>query len=120
MNPDRARALLTTELSELDDSARFAAEGTADTAAGDEPASTGPVDQHPGEHATEVTNRMEADALVRTVDEQRRRVQEALRRLDDGEYGRCTVCGRDIDDERLEARPEAITCRDHADVPVTT
>jgi RNA polymerase-binding transcription factor DksA len=25
------------------------------------------------------------------------------------------VCGRAIDDERLEARPEVATCREHAD-----
>lgn len=47
------------------------------------------------------------------------RVVEALSRLDDGTYGRCAVCGRDIDDERLWARPEVATCREHADTPVS-
>lgn len=44
----------------------------------------------------------------------------ALVRLDDGSYGSCAVCGREIDEERLEARPEAATCREHADVAVIT
>jgi RNA polymerase-binding transcription factor DksA len=30
------------------------------------------------------------------------------------------VCGREIDDERLEARPEVRTCREPADTPVVT
>jgi DnaK suppressor protein len=43
------------------------------------------------------------------------RVEAALGRLDSGGYGRCTVCGREVDDERLEARPETDRCRDHAE-----
>ena len=36
---------------------------------------------------------MESEGLARTVELQRRRVQDALGRLDDGTYGRCAVCG---------------------------
>ena len=43
-------------------------------------------------------------------------VTSAGGRIDNGTYGRCEVCGREIDDERLEARPEVSTCREHADV----
>jgi len=39
-------------------------------------------------------------------------VEAALRRMDDGSFGRCTNCGRDIDPERLEARPWAALCID--------
>jgi RNA polymerase-binding transcription factor DksA len=115
---DRARDLLTAELADLDQRARFAADTAAETASGDVPASDGPIGQHPGDFGTDVANRMESEALVRTVDEQRRRVEEALARIDGGTYGRCDVCGREIDDERLEARPVATTCRDHADTRV--
>jgi hypothetical protein len=38
VDPDRARELLTAELSELDDRARFAAESLAETATGNETA----------------------------------------------------------------------------------
>lgn len=115
MNPDRARELLTTELTELDERARFAAEGQADTADTD---SEGALGQHPGDYGSEVAGSMDADLLADTVATQRRTVQDALGRLDDGSYGRCAVCGAAIDDERLEARPEAATCREHADTPV--
>ena len=38
------------------------------------------------------------------------RVQDALRRIEDGAYGKCIVCGRQIEAARLEASPWASTC----------
>ena len=115
MNPDHARALLTAELDELGDRAEFAASSAAESASGDLAANEAGPTQHPADFGTEITNRMESEGLVRTVELQRRRVQDALARLDDGTYGRCAICGVEIDDERLEARPEVATCREHAD-----
>jgi DnaK suppressor protein len=37
-------------------------------------------------------------------------VQDALRRIEDGTYGKCTKCGRDIEPARLEAVPWAEYC----------
>ena len=37
-------------------------------------------------------------------------VDEALRRVRDGDYGQCQVCGEDISRERLEAVPHARLC----------
>jgi DnaK suppressor protein len=38
------------------------------------------------------------------------RIHEALRRIDDGEYGCCVSCGEEIPDRRLEADPAAHQC----------
>ncbi len=119
MDPDRARELLTGELTALDERLRAAEENRAEASA-DNLGQEGALGQHPGDYGTEVTTTMEAKMSVDTLVEQRRRVLDAMERLDDGEYGRCAVCGREIDDERLEARPEARTCREHADTPVVT
>ena len=35
------------------------------------------------------------------------RIVRALGRIDDGTYGKCERCGKDIPEERLEARPWA-------------
>ena len=51
-----------------------------------------------------------ANALVEVASEQRRHVLDALRRLDDGVYGRCVACGAALPADRLEARPEAARC----------
>jgi RNA polymerase-binding transcription factor DksA len=115
VNADRARELLTAELAELDDRARFADEGRAEGADAD---SEGPLSQHPADYGSDVAGAMDAELLIDTVATQRRSVQEALGRLDDGSFGRCMVCDKAIDDERLQARPEVPTCREHADTPV--
>ncbi len=39
------------------------------------------------------------------------RLTAALRRLDQGTYGTCVECGQPIEPARLEALPEAETCR---------
>jgi len=39
-----------------------------------------------------------------------KRVQDALQRIEAGAYGRCIVCGRQIEAARLEASPWASTC----------
>ena len=114
MDPDRARDRLAAELDELDERARFAEESRADVADDSE----GALSQHTGENGADVTSQMEDDLLIETVAEQRRLVQQALARIEEGTYGRCAVCNQRIDDERLDARPEVATCRKHADTPV--
>lgn len=49
-------------------------------------------------------------ASKRRLEDERIRLQEAQRRLDGGTYGRCLLCGGDIDLERLEYQPDAVTC----------
>lgn len=41
-----------------------------------------------------------------------RKTEEALQRLEDGEYGYCESCGEEIGIRRLEARPAATLCID--------
>ena len=119
MDPDRARHLLSDELTALEDRLHVAEENRAEASA-DTAGQEGALGQHPGDYGTEVNTTMEAKMSVDTLVEQRRRVLDAIERLDGGEYGQCAVCGREIDDDRLEARPEARTCREHADTPVVT
>lgn len=39
-----------------------------------------------------------------------RKIRDALTRLEDGSYGICEVCGDEISEERLIARPETTLC----------
>ena len=52
---------------------------------------------------------------LRTRDRERKlikKIDEALGKLDDGDYGYCDVCGVEIGIRRLEARPTATQCID--------
>ena len=40
------------------------------------------------------------------------RIDEALRRLEEGTYGHCFECGDDIGEARLRALPFAVRCKD--------
>ena len=37
-------------------------------------------------------------------------IERAMKRLEEGEYGKCEVCGADIDHDRLEILPETTMC----------
>ncbi len=70
------------------------------------------VDNHPGDEGTE-THEQEVEASTELyLEEEERRILEALRAIAGGTYGRCVDCGNQIPDERLRAVPEAIRCID--------
>lgn len=43
------------------------------------------------------------------------RIQAALKRLDEGEYGACVTCGEEVGRKRLEVDPATPTCIDCAE-----
>ena len=56
----------------------------------------------------------EHDPEGTTIAFERSQVDAALARVEAGTYGICEVCGEPIPDGRLEARPTARTCVEHA------
>ena len=57
---------------------------------------------------------MQVQAMAKAADARRaqeiRRVDAALQRLDDEEYGWCVACGEEIEVKRLEVDPAAPRC----------
>ncbi len=51
--------------------------------------------------------RSEAEALVASLQDTLEEVERAIGKLDQGTYGLCESCGRQIDPVRLEAKPAA-------------
>src|SRR5437660_2368180 len=69
-------------------------------------------DQHPADSGTNLADADREEATLEVLLGQQERVREAISRLDAGTYGRCVDCGRELPEERLEARPEAERCVD--------
>jgi DnaK suppressor protein len=51
-------------------------------------------------------------ALIQMKAETLNRINEALRRLEEGTYGNCFECGDEISQARLRALPFAVRCKD--------
>jgi DnaK suppressor protein len=71
------------------------------------------IDQHPADTATEMHDQEIGQTTEVMLDEEEKRIAEALRALDEGNYGKCVECGKEIPRERLEARPDAVRCVEH-------
>jgi DnaK suppressor protein len=72
----------------------------------------GGVSNHVGDDANETVEQEMMISLQMTAERQLDRVRQALSRLDDGTYGTCANCGKEITPARLDARPWAIYCID--------
>jgi DnaK suppressor protein len=51
-------------------------------------------------------------ALIQMKAETLNRIDEALRRLEEGSFGYCFECGEEISERRLRALPFAVRCKD--------
>jgi DnaK suppressor protein len=68
------------------------------------------VGNHLADDATEVFTRERNIALRNNAHDLLVQVDAALQRLDEGSYGKCARCGKEIAMERLEALPYATYC----------
>jgi RNA polymerase-binding protein DksA len=73
----------------------------------------GGSDNHPADSAAPTLDREIDYSLEGNSEQVLEEIDRALARIDDGTYGTCEVCGREIPTERLEARPWATLCIDH-------
>ncbi len=62
------------------------------------------------EQAVELENEETMVALEQELDQELKKVERALRRLEEGTYQVCADCGKVIDPERLMALPSTSLC----------
>jgi RNA polymerase-binding protein DksA len=67
-------------------------------------------DNHLADTATETYDRELDYTLEENSEHVLADIDAALQRIEEGTYGICTNCGRQIPEERLEARPWATLC----------
>ena len=52
-------------------------------------------------------------AILKQLETRFNEVKNALKQIEDGTYGICKVCSKEIEPARLEANPAAQTCQEH-------
>ncbi len=58
----------------------------------------------------------ENTAVLKNLEIKYNEIKKALKKIEDGKYGICEVCGKPIEEDRLEANPAAKTCKAHMNV----
>ena len=71
-------------------------------------------DEHDPEGSTIAFELSQASALLEQSRAGLKQIEAALSRIADGSYGLCAVCGAEIPEGRLEARPWTPFCIEHA------
>ncbi len=72
------------------------------------------VDNHPADIGSEQVQREVDLSILEQVEAELGDVERAMRKLDDGTYGKCEACDEEIAPERLVAQPATRFCNTHA------
>jgi YteA family regulatory protein len=77
-------------------------------------------DNHPADEGTELYEREKDIALNEHSQFALRNIDHALEAMENGTYGTCEVCGKEISLERLQALPNTTYCIEHSPDQVTS
>jgi RNA polymerase-binding transcription factor DksA len=114
MDTELARQRLAEERDRLDGvRATFDDEHLTDQSESESVGEISSYDQHQADMGTETFEREKDLSILEQVESELADVEHALRRLDEGTYGTCEVCGKVIPDDRLEALPATRLCLEH-------
>jgi RNA polymerase-binding protein DksA len=111
LDADRFRAALLDERKRVEAAIQNLHDenpGTLSEDSGEESA----YDNHLADTATETYDRELDYTLEENSEHVLAAIDAALKRIEDGTYGTCTNCGKQIAEERLEALPWATLCID--------
>lgn len=67
------------------------------------------------EVADSIESYEENSAILKQLEVRYNDINDALKKIETGTYGKCEVCGKDIEEARLEVNPEARTCKKDID-----
>ncbi len=112
---EKQQATLREELLEMKKDLATTAEETDSKESAQEAAGElSMYDNHPGDMGTELFEREKDMALNIHANSELEKVENAIQAMQDGLYGFCEVCHKEIPFERLEAVPYTTLCINHA------
>jgi DnaK suppressor protein len=109
MNSDEARTRLLTERARIAELRIAATRLTADAQEATE-RELSSAEQHPAELASETIGLEIDQSVLQHAELELEELEEAVKRVDSGAYGKCEACGNPISEARLEAIPTARFC----------
>lgn len=115
MDVEHAKELLIKErdrLEQIED--QFQESSDLDESQGESGGALADYNQHVGDAASQTFQRERDVSIEERLELKRNEVSDALERIENDDYGRCEVCGREISDERLGAIPATRYCAEHA------
>ncbi|MDQ4143918.1 MAG: TraR/DksA C4-type zinc finger protein [Actinomycetota bacterium] len=112
MDNNKARTRLEEERERLERLISQEDEGTARDQPQNATEELSTYDQHPADQGTETFEQEKALSILEQHQTDLAEVERAFKRFDEGTYGKCEACGKDIPEERLEARPATRFCLD--------
>lgn len=74
----------------------------------------------PNEAADRIESYEGNTALVQELEGRLKEIDHALKNMHENKYGLCEVCGKHIEEDRLNANPAARTCKEHINVHLPT
>jgi len=54
----------------------------------------------------------ERSSVLDSLEKRLENINKAFAKIENGSFGMCEVCGKKIEDDRIEANPAALTCKD--------
>jgi YteA family regulatory protein len=111
IDTDRFREVLLEERTRVEAALENLHEETSGTLSEDAGEETA-YDNHLGDTATETYDRELDYSLEESSERLLAEIDAALKRIEEGTYGICSNCGKQIPEERLEALPWATLCID--------
>lgn len=114
LDTDHFRALLEDERKRVQDAIDYLHKEHPGSLQEETEEIAGTADNHLGETATATLDREIDYTLGENSGQVLAEIDRALQRIEDGTYGTCTACGKEIAAERLEAYPWASLCIDDA------
>ena len=62
------------------------------------------------ENSEEISDMLEDGTTLSMLESELDQIDQALKRIEAGEYGKCLKCGKQIEEKRLEVNPSAVYC----------
>lgn len=108
---ENIRQKLLAEQQEIQQEIEHMSENQLEGSMGEVTGELASYDNHPADLGSEMFERSKDLSLREGLKHRLNHIQDALKHMENGTYGVCDNCGKNIDEDRLEAMPSTTLCK---------